>query len=51
MCEDHILGFRRILSSLVTRVPRYAQGADEMFPAVRVFIVSLLFMCAQKRII
>jgi hypothetical protein len=51
MCEEKVLGLKRILRSLAARVPRIApQRDEEMFPALKESMVSALCMCAQKRI-
>jgi hypothetical protein len=52
MCEKRVVGLQSILRSLATRVPRIVlQRAEEMFPAMRESIVSVLCMYAQKKIV
>jgi hypothetical protein len=52
MCEERVVRLLSILQSLATRVPRIIlQRAEEMFPALRESLVSVLCMCAQKRIV
>jgi hypothetical protein len=52
MCEERVVGLQSVLRSLATRVPRIMlQRAEEMFPALRETMVSVLCMCAQKRIL
>jgi hypothetical protein len=43
-CEERVVDFGSILRSLATRVPRIIlQRAEEMFPALRDSMVSILF--------
>jgi hypothetical protein len=47
MCEEQVVDLQSILQSLATRVPRIIlQRAEEMFPAVRESMVSVLRVCA-----
>jgi hypothetical protein len=51
MCEGRAVVFQSILQSLATRVPKIIlQRAEEMFPALRENMVSVLCSCGQKRI-
>jgi hypothetical protein len=50
MCEEETEGLQTILRSLAARVPRIMlHRAEEMFPAVRESMVSVLCLCAQKK--
>jgi hypothetical protein len=51
MCEERAVVFQSILRSLATRVARIIlERAEEMFPAVRENIGSVLCKCGQKKI-
>jgi hypothetical protein len=50
MCDERVEDLQRILQSLARRVPRIIlQRAEEMFPALRESLATVLCMCAQKR--
>jgi hypothetical protein len=52
MCEERVAGLQSILRSLATRVPRIIlHRAEELFPAMRESMVSVLCMYAQQRIV
>jgi hypothetical protein len=54
MCEEQVVGLQSILRSLAIRVPKIIlQRAEEVFPAVRESMVSVLCVCActEKNIV
>jgi hypothetical protein len=52
MCDDQVSWLRKILQSLANRVPKIVlQRAEDIFPAVRESMVSVLCLCAQKRVL
>jgi hypothetical protein len=50
MCDERVVDLQSVLQSFARRIPRIIlQRAEEMFPALRESLVSVLCMCAQKR--
>jgi hypothetical protein len=52
MCDERLSRLREIVHSIVTRVPVViVQRAEEIYPALKESMVSVLCLCAQKGIL